>query len=815
MEVIHLVIIFLALLGVGILVSGLFRRLPLPYTVILLLIGVIIKSTAGYFDWDVDINNFRISTDLVLFIFLPILIFESGINLNTRQLFKNIVPVLTLAIPALFISALLIAGILHLLFGLTFTLALVFGALISATDPVAVVALFKTLGAPQRLLILLEGESLLNDATAIVLFGIVLTILTSNTTVGAETVLFSTLEFFKVFVGGIVIGVLAGLITNWVGRWLHWELAEVIVATVVCAYFSFVLSEHYLHISGVMGVVASSITIAALMLPKLTSDENFAVNVSWEFLSFVANTLLFLLMGLSINLERLVSSWPIILVAFAAVLLTRAFSIYGLLPTVIRFFKLPKIETPAKHILWWGGLRGGLAIAMVLSIPESVPGQELLLDLTLGVVFGTLVINAPTIEPLMKWLGLNKPTEYECIEIEHTQVHAKHKAKSLLRNFRDSHILSKAGYWELTQNLNTLFDHGHQHTELEAERISLQLSMLDREVQALKNIYEANIIGQYTYLELSDELQRKREHIIEQHFRPDFTQEERENIFERIEGWIIAHLRERNWASGILAWYQVVRQSEFLVRTSVHLQMSLAARKYIKYAEDLPQQAIDDCKSFVEKQIEYYRKLLVTTRQTYPEFYRRFMRNFSYKAALSAAFRGVERAYHHGSVGGKAFSHVAEDITFAAQHMPKLTQPVEDLNPIDLIRLVPLCSELPQTALSALAESAHSVKFLPNDVVIKQGQKGDALYIVVKGAIRVIRKESDNHEVKLAELSSGDFVGEMALLGDSVRQASIIATLPTTLLRITRHDILKISEAHPELKACLEAAKREREAENK
>jgi len=502
----------------------------------------------------------------------------------------------------------------------------------------------------------------------------------------------------------------------------------------------------------------------------------------------------------------------VITVSFFAVFFPRAISIYGILPGIIKLFKLPKVDRAGQHILWWGGLRGGLAIAMVLSIPESVPGQALLLDLTLGVVFGTLVINAPTISPLMRYLGLGKPTEYECIEAEHTQLHARRNAHKLLKQFEEGHILSRAGYWELNQNVNTLFDHGHQHNESNAERISLQLSMLQGEVHALKNIYEANVIGQYTYLELADELQRKREHIIEQHIRPDFLEEERENLFERFEGWFIARLREHNWASSILAWYQLIRQSEFLVRTCVHLLISLAAQKQVNAAKDVPETALSDAKAFVKKQINYYRGLLIDTRKAYPEFYRRFMRNFAYKAALSAALRGVERAYHHGSVGGKSYAHVLDDVTHATENLPKIHQPVEDLKPLDLIRFVPLCSELPVTALKALAESATTVNFLPNDVIIKQGQKGDALYIVVKGGIRVTRKESDNREVTLNELASGDFVGEMALLGDSVRQASITATLPTTLLRITRHDVLKISEVHPELKNALEAVKREREA---
>ncbi len=805
MHITDLVITTLGLLALGVFVAGAFRRLPIPYTVMLVLIGIGLKTIASYTPVLAPVAAFRIDPELVLFIFLPILIFESALTLNARQLLKNMVPVLALAVLGVLLSTVLIAVAMYYILNMPFMVAMVFGALISATDPVAVVGLFKSLGAPQRLTTLIEGESLFNDATAIVIFTVFLTMLLAGQALTPAMTIEAVFEFLEVFIGGAVIGLLAGIIIAWLIRLLQSNLSEILVLTLMLAYFSFVLADHYLHYSGVMAVVTCALVVAIFVMPRLSLDNSETVKQTWEFLSLICNTLLFLLMGLSINVASLWQSGLTIMLAFALVLIARALSIYGLLPLVSKLFRLPVFSLGDRHVLWWGGLRGGLAIAMVLSIPESVPGQALLLDLTLGVVLATLVINAPTIKPLMQKLGLNKPTEYECVEIAHTQLYAEHKAQHTLAELCDIGIITKAGFAVTDKKIIGTFKHGHKHESTDDERINLALTLLQQENKTLKAIFEAGTIRQYTYLEIGDELQLRRESILKGREVSSADLEKLPSFFERLESFVIAHLREKDWATGYLSWYQNLRHADHLVRICVLLQMTISAKHFLKQAEDIPQATEQEKMQSLENDIAYYRNVLGNTREAYPEFYRRFMRNFAYRSAAAVALRSAEKAFKHGIVGAKPYNAVEQSIEEHLADLPKITEPVEDLDTKALIKLVPLYSDLPQEALDAIANAAKAVKFLPGDTVIKQGSKGDSLYIIAKGGLRISKQNK-----VLADLYSGEFVGEMALLGDAVRLANVVAILPTTLLRITRDDILTIAQQYPALKQSLENAKQSR-----
>ncbi len=810
MDIIDLVVVTLGLLGLGVFATGLFRSLPVPYSVVLVLVGVLLKTLAPHFDLLDPIEHFRVDPDLVLFIFLPILIFESALTMNVRQLLINIMPILALAILGVLLSAVAVAFILTYTIHIPFMLAMVFGIIIAGTDPVGVVELFRSIGAPQRLTTLIEGESMFNDATSIVMFTVFFTMLLAGTNLTAETSIEAMFEFLEVFIGGIVVGLVTGAVVSWLINMLRSNLSEILVLTLMVAYSSFVVTEHYLHFSGVMAVTGCALMMAVFVVPRLNLDDSESLTNTWEFLGSICNTLLFLLMGLTINLQSLMGSSLIILLSFVAVLVARALSIYSLLPAVSKIFRLPTFSLNERHMLWWGGLRGGLAIAMVLSIPETVPGQALLLDLTLGVVLATFLINAPTIEPLMKKLKLDKPSEFECVEISHTQLHAEHCAQHTLAELTESGVLTKAGFATTDEKIIETFRHPHQHVGIKDERINLSLTLLQQENIILKSIFESGVIPQYTFLEIGDELQVRRESVIKGKEISSIDLEKTPNFFERAEGFIIGHLREKDWATQFLSWYQNIRHADHLIRICILLQMTLAAKNFLKDLDDVQESVKEEKLELIERDIIFYRNVLVSTREAYPEFYRRFMRNFAYRSTVAVALRSVEKSFKQGIVGAKSYREVSSKIYEHLKALPKITEPVEDLDTRALIKLVPLYSDLPQEALEAIANAAKPVKFLPGDTVIEQGKKGDSLYIIVKGGLRVIKTDLQGKQTLLADLYSGDFVGEMALLGDSVRLASVKAILPTTLLRITRDDILAIAKHFPALKQALENAKQAR-----
>ncbi|MBL4762319.1 MAG: cation:proton antiporter, partial [Gammaproteobacteria bacterium] len=337
----EVLLISMGLLTIAIVAAGLFRDFSIPYTVLLVVIGLGLSELTKTWHWLMPLQEFRLTPDLVFFVFLPALIFESGLSLDARQLIKDLAPVLTLAIPALLISTFLVGVGVWLLVDINFIIALLFGALISATDPVAVVTLFKELGAPLRLNVLVEGESLFNDATAIVVFGFLLAMVVDGTHFSLVNSGAALLEFFRVFIGGVLVGVVIGLLVSEILFRLQCQVSAVITMSLVAAYGSFIISEYLLHVSGVMATVFAAIVLNVYGLTRISGDVKPILNETWEFVGLVANSFLFLLVGLSIDASSLITSSGLILVVVCIVLLARAATVYTLLPITTRLFKLP------------------------------------------------------------------------------------------------------------------------------------------------------------------------------------------------------------------------------------------------------------------------------------------------------------------------------------------------------------------------------------------------------------------------------------------------------------------------------------------
>ena len=236
----EVILISMGLLSIAILAAGLLRHLSMPYTVLLVVIGISLSELENLWPWLSPLKAFQLSPELVFFVFLPALIFESGLSLDARQLLKDLAPVLTLAVPALLISTSIVGFLIWLLLDMDLTIALLFGALISATDPVAVVALFKELGAPLRLNVLVEGESLFNDATAIVVFGILLTMVVQGESLSVGSALSAIVEFIRVFIGGVVVGTLTGLLLSEILYRLQSSVSAILTMSIVMAYASFI-----------------------------------------------------------------------------------------------------------------------------------------------------------------------------------------------------------------------------------------------------------------------------------------------------------------------------------------------------------------------------------------------------------------------------------------------------------------------------------------------------------------------------------------------------------------------------------------------
>ncbi len=386
-----------SLLGVAILVAIIARRMRLPYTVGLVITGI------GLAVARLD-TGAMLTHDFIFEVVLPPLLFEAALSIHWRELRRDLVVVLTLSTLGVVISAVVVAeGMMHFS-GWPAAPALVFSVLIAATDPIAVIAMFKDTGIKGRLRLLVESESLFNDGMAAVLFALALT-WAQAADGGAITTAVVARELALMAGGGIFVGIAAGGAAIVLAGRTSDHLVETAL-TVVAAYGSFLLAE-YFHFSGVLATVAAGLLMGNLGVLResniLSPDGRAFVVAAWEFAAFIANSLVFLLIGLRVaSIPFTGLGATALLTAIGLVLLGRVFTVYPLCLLFRRSaWAIPMRE---QHILWWGGLRGALALALALALPPSFVLHDDILIATFGVVVFSVVAQGLTMPLLLRKL---------------------------------------------------------------------------------------------------------------------------------------------------------------------------------------------------------------------------------------------------------------------------------------------------------------------------------------------------------------------------------------------------------------------------
>ena len=805
MPVSEIVLVVMGLLAVAMLAASFTRNSPIPYTVFLVVVGVLLSTAANHVPALSSLQDFHLTPDLVFFVFLPALIFESALNLDARRLLKDIAPIFVLAAPALIISTVIIGIGIWWYVDIELILALLFGALIAATDPVAVVALFKELGAPARLTTLVEGESLFNDATAIVLFNILLGIaLAGDFTAGDVTSAVG--RFFLVFFGGVITGAAIGFGLAEIMRRIRGSNLAIIVMSLVMAYSSFVIAEHLLHVSGVMAAVSAAVAMGAYAVSRIPHETLRSVHETWEVIALVCNSLLFLMIGLSVNIGLLIDSLDSIFIAALLVLAARAASVYTLVPATIRLFSLPEVNLGERHIMWWGGLKGGLAIAIVLSVPETLAGRETLVELTLGVVLFTLLINAPSIRPLIQRLGIDRMSEEEIAELHRGLTDAQRDSGAVVQRLADANLLNLDRQHEIGESVRRIFQKEAQTADARRTLRHAYVEAINLEADELQDLYGLGIVREYTFLDLRAELHRE----LESWTSPGAAKEKlddqaRDNPFHRLESAILSWIRERNAFAGALARFQRARLSQGVQRDIAGILCGESVISKLPTRDNLESQDMQTVISHYSEKVARKRRLLATIRLDFPEFFDSLENRLVHIAALTNARNHAQHSFHHGDIGAKVFGRIEQVLDSAKDRIAPIKNPDRQFSAAELIERVPLFGGLPDNVIEKLVARTRTVTFLTGDVVIGQHQKGNALYILVQGSVEVSQKK-DGVQSNIAELGPGNFFGETALLGDDVRTATVIAMGQLTLLRLTRKSVLDLADLHPEISRRLKAA---------
>ncbi|MDQ2732316.1 MAG: sodium:proton antiporter [Armatimonadota bacterium] len=380
------------LLLLAIAVAAITKRLDVPYTVALVVVGLILGSFSAH-------NSLNLTENTVLLLFVPALMFQAAIEIPWTGLRRNLWHILGLAVGGVILNAFLVAAAVHRVTSLSFTAALLFGSIVASTDPTAVVALFRDLKINKRLTLLIESESLFNDGIAATLF---LTVLASATG-SSMTLERGAILFFQQCLGGAAIGGLLGWLMSFVTGHIDDLLIENAL-TLVLAYGSYLVADH-VHVSGLTSVLVAGLVVGNHGLPNRVHPEiRLSIQKFWEFAAFLANSLLFLLMGIkAVSLMKLFQ-WPQDFLLTLIILVCRAVVVFLFLALSRR--KNGRIPIRWQVVLSWGGLRGAVSVALALSLPHDLPYAPALLGAVYATTLLTLLIQGSTIKPLVRWLKI-------------------------------------------------------------------------------------------------------------------------------------------------------------------------------------------------------------------------------------------------------------------------------------------------------------------------------------------------------------------------------------------------------------------------
>lgn len=524
---VYLSIFTLMLIALGINILAL--KTKIPYTVLLVIAGssLIPLSQIEIFSF---VTSFQLTPELLFFVFLPVLIFESAYNIKIRNIRDNKFVISLLAIVGLLISTFFIGYVGHwafklLGFDMPLLVTLLFGAIISATDPVAVLALFKEYGAPKRLTLIFEGESLFNDGTAFAMFLVFLEVMQDGYH-GYATILAGIFSFCTMIFGGIIFGLFMGFLFSKLIELVKGHQHLEITLTLLVAHFTFLLAElisekwvingQEIHISSIIATLVSSLVIGNYGRFKMSAGVEDYMEKFWGYFAFLANSFVFMLMGLlfvSLSISLNITLLPI-LVIILVVALARAVSIYFSVGIANQIKSEKNIPANWQHLLSWGSLRGSIAVIMVLLIPDDLrlanwtydfSIKEFIIAITIGSIYFSLLIKATTIGAVVRYLKIDALLPYEQLGYYKSKALIYHDLAARIEGLYKHHHLSQQQYEAFTDEYLERYQEackqGEQHTANASHVVEniLRIYTLGIQKRELKRMFQHDEINESIY----------------------------------------------------------------------------------------------------------------------------------------------------------------------------------------------------------------------------------------------------------------------------------------------------------------------------
>ena len=818
-NIVELVIGIISLLLIAATVLALTKRLKLPFSVMLVLVGMGVAWLSKFNEGaQLLIEEMEISPSLILYVFLPTLIFESAYNLDARQLRQNLRPILTLAIPGLLLSNCIIGLLVVFASEVPLPAALLLGAILSATDPVAVIALFKKLGAPSRLTVLVEGESLFNDATSIVLSKIMIAIVlagsftTANLVSGVET-------FIVVFFGGLVVGWLLGLLTGYVLGKVQSDHDIEITLTTILAYVSFIFAEEILHVSGVMATVAAGLTLGGWGRIRISPSVRSYLDHYWEYLVFVATALIFLMVGLKVEFMAMWEHVDMLAVVILAMLFSRAVVIYGLMPLLSRIPGSEPVSKGYQTVMYWGGLRGAIALAIVLSLP-AFEEREMSIVLVMGAVIFTLLAQGLSMDMLVKKLGLDRPPLADRLALLEGKLAGQRMALRRIPELREGGLYSRPIAEKLQQICedeinevkNALENLRNSELDQNQESILLYLRTFAEERALYSDMFNKGHLSESALRQLLSMLVL---HIDAVRSSGTYQPIESHSLRgRRLQISLFRFLQKIPGLSTEVEGLRLASISQAYELAWGHYQGSTRVLEYLQehaHREVTSSVVLRDVRSQYLKKREAARQEIDEVAEQFPEFVHTMQERLGRRMILLSEEETVEEHENRGLISASVAEQMKEHITHRMWELRGQEVDTLRVGPEELLRKVPFFKDIPEKEFEAIAKRMQSRSIGGKENIIRQGETGAALFLIARGVVRVSREDKGESR-DLGTLMAGDFFGEMALLHAEPRTATVRTVTPCALYELHRNDLNATIESHPSIRQALEESDRQRKA---
>lgn len=800
-----------ALLGLVSLLLPLAERFSIPYSVLLALVGIAIGGAThipehylqggavrDIFD---TLRNFGLGAESLLYIFLPALLFEAALNVDVGQLGDEVAPVLLLAVIGVVVCTLVVGLALWPIAPVGVLACIILGAIIATTDPAAVVAIFRDIGAPRRLSTLVEGESLFNDAAAIAIYSLAVAILTGERPAypGEGVLIFS-----RQFGGGIAVGYATGWLAALSMPALRSSRLAEATLTIGFAYAIYIICDHYLHVSGVVAVATAGLAVSAGGRRRLAPSNFESLVTTWEQLAFWASSLIFLFAAMRTPELLVNATWrdlALLGALIAAALAARALTLYGLIP-VLSFARLAQpIGANYKLFMLWGGMRGAVSLALALAVTEemSVPPEvrQFVGVLATGFVLFTLLVTGPTMRPLMRLLRLNDAPPAEVALRERVIGLSLAAIPEQIATVAREHEIAPEVVGEVAAvygaRSRNPADIAEENAQLPAElrsRAALRV-LADREQEFCLEYFEGRTVSRRVAATLLAHTARLRDAA----------------RTHGIEGYQETAARLRRYGPGFrlaLALHRRLGIARPLARElSDRFEVQLAARIVLQNLSAFNRDHIGrlfgsgpsaTMARQIDSRLSEIDRTLAALKLQYPAYLRRLGTQYLTRTAARLEAESYRRLRAESIINQDVYEDLQRGLRRRRRTVEARTVLDLGLKSDDLVARMPMFAALGDTTRRAVARLLRPRLAVPGEVIVRRGERGDAMYFISSGAVEV------RISPQPVQLGSGDFFGELALLVAERRNADVVALGYCQLLSLAARDLNRLFGTEPALR---------------